>query len=222
LQVTLTAGASSVTISDGGAGDSDGSANSIINVNSVVGGYTFLLTLVTTNSPGGPLLSFVNSSTASITGAVPATVSVYASANGFTSPVTPPALVAMSGATAQFLSQTPNGNTATVSFSSYVDPSNAMTTAPTGTQIGTGSAGITQPGNNNTALSDTSILGSLAGPYALNLLLTATLNQGGSAIDLDGQVALSSVPEPAAIFVWSLFSTLGVVVAYRKMRVRQA
>jgi len=219
LQVTLTAGASSTTIVDGGAGDSDATVNQIINISTIVGGYNFLVTLVTSNSPGTPLLAFLNGATNSISdvGGGASTVSVYASANGYTAPTS--FVVAQSGSTAQFLSPTPSGNTATVSYSALIDPSDLMTTVPSGFAVGGGSAVITQPGSNNAALSSSSA-GVPPPAYALNLFLSATLDQGGSTIDLDGQVSLSAVPEPATVVVWSLLGILGAVVGRKIARQR--
>lgn len=220
LQVTLSAGASSTTIVDGGAGDFDAMVNQVIVIpGAIVGGYTFTFTLVTDNSPGTPGLAFVDTSTAVISdsGGGATTVSIYANATGFTAPITPPALVASSDLTANFFPTTPSGNTATAFYSALIDTTNAATTTPAGTVVGSGSDALTQPSNSGTFLMDSTLVTSLSSPYALNMFLAATLDQRGSAIDLDGGLQLNPVPEPGTIVVWSLLSVLGGA-AYLKLR----
>ena len=200
FQVTLKAGVSSKTISDGGAGDADGVVNGEIGVVSeTVGGYTFKFTLTTSNTPGGGI-AFVNQGTNEITGSGATTIEIVASANDFTAPVTPPDLLAISGVTAQFLSTTVNGNTADISYSAYVDTANALSISGVGTVIGSGGpTTITAPGG-NVNLSDSELITSLSAKYALNLVLTAVLNNGGTnRIDLDGTLEITPTPAPAGL-----------------------
>jgi len=115
-------------------------------------------------------------------------------------PVTPPDLNAISGATAQFLAGTTNTNSADVSYAAYVDTANALSTSGVGTLVGSdGPVTIAAPGG-NANLSDQQIITSLSAKYALNLMLTAVLNDAGTnRIDLDGTLELTPVPVPAGI-----------------------
>ncbi|HUE70464.1 MAG TPA: PEP-CTERM sorting domain-containing protein [Pirellulaceae bacterium] len=218
LQVTLTAGASSTTIIDGGAGDADGLANNEIQVNSVtVGGYEFKVTLVATNSPGGGGIAFLDSGTNQIidVGGGATTVSIFASANGFTDPSSPPDVYVFSGSTAQFNSATPNGNTADFSYNAYIDSTNGLSTSAAGDLVGTGSDSVSAPGN--ASVGETQVYTIAGTPYAINLALIATFNEAGSSLDLDGTVKLSPVPEPATLAIWGL-GAMGVLVAGRFRR----
>jgi hypothetical protein len=207
LEVTLSAGAASTTIMDGGLGDADGLANSIININTIVGGYEFRLTLAESNDPGTLGLAFINAGTNSITdmGGGATTVSVFASSDGFTSPSTPPAINAFSSATANLLPTTGSGNTASVSYEAVVD----------GTLVGSGSDILTFPGDASASLSDSDLITSLGGTYTISLLLEAVLDNAGSSIDLDGQVTLSPVPEPASFLVWGALGLASIAAGRR-------
>jgi len=209
FQVTLSANGFSTTIVDGGSGDFDMTANNMIGiVNQVVGGYSFTFVLETTNTPNsGGQIAFVNNSVGSISnvsgGTGPTTVSIYASANGFVSPTAPPPLTAQTGSTVQYLNPTPGGQTANVSVTSYYDQTNALSTSAAGTVMGNASGMITSGGsNNNATLNDSQTVSLLSSPYTVNLMLEAVLNTstvGATAIDLDGTVSLSAVPEPSAL-----------------------
>lgn len=215
LQVTLTAGASSVTIVDGGAGDSDATANGILNISTVVGGYTFKTTLAASNSPGSPTIAFVNTGTNEITGSGAATVSIYASSNDFTGPVGPPNLTAQTDITANILPGTTSGNTADVSVNAYYDSTNAMSAVATGTNIGSVSEAGVATTFSKTVFQSAAVN---VAPYALNLELTAVFNNAGTnAIDLDGGVRLT-VPEPASMILWGSFAALGIPAAIRRRR----
>jgi hypothetical protein len=198
FQVTFYAGGSSLTVADGQAGvDLDGAANSIITVNQNVGGYLYSVTLSLTNTPGTPLLASLDASgTVSGTGAT--TFQIVASANGFTNPVSPPDLTAISNATFQALAQ--NTGSYSVSFDSRFDTTNSLVTAPAGTQIGSGAGGIGASGV--VALHDVQLGSITTSPYALNFTLTATTtNTGFNAIDLDGGLQVRPVPAPAGLIL---------------------
>jgi hypothetical protein len=215
LQVTLTAGATSVTVMDNMPGDASPLMNQIGIVSLTVSGYTFTFTLSSTNSPGSPAEAFLDASTGSISGSGATTLSIYANSTGFTAPTTPPVIVASSGSTATYLGGSTPGNSAGVSYSALIDTTNAATTAPAGTVVGSGSDVISAPAG-NTNLMDFTLIPSLSSPYAMNLFLSATVGAGVNNIDLDGTFRLAPVPEPGAIVVWALLSVFGVT-AYRKL-----
>ncbi len=228
FQVTLSAGGASKTIVDGGAGDVDGDANSILDINEVIGGYQFKATLTSTNTPGGGTIAFVDGGVGSIRDIGSpnpnTTVSIYASANGFMAPSAPPALTALTSATIQFLPPTTPGNDANpVSVMSYVDTTNSLSTTASGTLIGSASGSITAGGpNNNAALNDTQTIASLSPPYAVNLLLSASLIQSGLTVDLDGSVRLeaSAVPEPGTLAMAALAMPMLGLGCYIRRRSR--
>lgn len=177
----------------------DGDADGIIDLSPIgpIDGYAFRGTLAVTNSPGGPAISFVDAdSTAIGSGGAGGTIELIASANGFTQPVTPPAIVANSGATFQVQGATPSGNTFDVSYAAAIDTANALSTTLVGTTIGSGSQSGVSASSGNVALGDVEVINSLSGPYAINFVLVAKINNNGSnTINLDGTVSL----QPAAV-----------------------
>jgi hypothetical protein len=204
FQVTLYAPGvgppSPVTIVDGGAGDSDGLANNTIAVISqVVGGYTFTFELAVTNTSGTPTLAFVNSSVGSVDGFGAGTIQIVVSANGFTNPVSPPDLMAISGATFQTLPQNTSGYN--VGYTAALDTSNVLSTTAAGTVIGSaGPIGISSIGN--ASPSDIENIGAVTGPYTLNLSFTAdALGSGRNVIDIDGRLEVRPVPAPAGLIL---------------------
>jgi hypothetical protein len=201
FQVTLYAPGGPVggyTVADGGGDDIAGASNVIAVNGLLVGGYTFNFTFAATNTSGTPTLSFVGSSgIADGTGA--GTIQIVASANGFTQPVSPPDLVAISNAT--FQAQPENTGSFSVSLTSALDTGNALSTTAVGTVIGSDTDSISSTGV--VALTDVQNIGSVTTtPYALNFALTATTsNTGRNVIDLDGGLQIRPVPAPAGLIL---------------------
>lgn len=223
FQATFRAGAAEKTVVDGGVGDADGIVNNEINVSSlVVGSYTFTSTLQTTNTPGGGTISFVESGTNRIQGTGATTVEVVASANGFTSPTSPPPLEANSGMTGQFLSATTPGNQGTFSYNAYYDTTNTLATNDAGTGIGNGtSAIITHPSPGNNASNDTEIFSNSTTPFTLTLVLRAQFHTatGTNSVDLDGTLSVQPIPAPAGlILALSGMPVLGLGAWLRRRR----
>ena len=202
FQVTFGAGGSTTTIADGGVGDSD-AASGRIGVGSVtVGGYTFTFTLAKTNTPGTDTLAFVNSSTSEISGKGPTDIIIYASADGFTSPSSPPDMRVLGGSTFQFLEGTGSNDSATHSIRVFYDTSNAVSTSGSGTLVGSASAsGI----STNSSLNTSEDHAFNTTPYALNLELKAKITgSGDKVVDLDGSLDVVPTPEPASLTLFSL------------------
>jgi hypothetical protein len=206
FQVTMKGpSGTTVTVVDGGGG-SDLVADGIINLATVgpLDGYTFLATLAMTNTPAGPALAFVDAdSTVVGSGGAGGTIQLIASANGFNLPVVPPPLVATSGATFQVGGGTAGGNTFDVSYGAAIDTANGLSTSLVGTPVGSGSQSGISASSGNVALSDTEVINTLSGPYAINFALFAKLNNNGAnSINLDGTVNLQPqavVPAPSGL-----------------------
>jgi hypothetical protein len=194
--------AGGITVTDGQLGvDLDPNPNSITIVNLAVGNYTFTISGSVTNTPGGPTLSFVESNnTASGSGA--GMIQVVVSANNFTSPVTPPPLVATSGSTFQVLAGTAAGNSFDVSYEAYVDTGNALSTTGVGSLVGSGGAVGIIASSGNVGLNDVQQIQNLGSPYAINYVITAIANNGGNnRITLDGTLSLEPVPAPSGLIL---------------------
>lgn len=210
FQVTFMVDGAFHTVVDGGGDDVNGAAGKITVLGVSVGGYSFNVTLATTNSPtGGGTISFVESGTNEIIndlgGATGAVIRIVASANGFTAPTAPPPLNAISGSTAQFLAGSNTGNSAAISYVANAGPGNTLqdnTNFGTGTLIGSGGPTLISAPGGNTNLSDTDSIAILSAPYSLSLVLTADFsdtNSGVNRIDLDGTLELTAVPEPSTL-----------------------
>jgi len=202
FQVTFRVDASSLTLHDNVAGeDDDLIANQITVTAKTVNGYTFHLTLTSSNTPNsGGDVAFINHGTNSITGSGAKTIQVIASANGFTSPVGSN-LIADSGVTAQFQGGTPANHKADISFSAYYNGANTLASSvPAGTLIGSGGPTQISSPLGNASLSDTRTV-TAAAPYTLTLQLKAVLKTAGTNnIDLDGSVQIASpAPAPAGV-----------------------
>jgi hypothetical protein len=217
-------GGTSVTVVDG---VDDSSADGIINLGEVgpLDGYKFLATLAMTNTPAGPTLAFVDADSSVLgSGGAGGTIQLIASANGFTQPVIPPAstIVVASGATFQVGGASAPGNTFDVSYAAAIDTSNALSTSLVGTPVGSDSALGISASSGNVALSDTAVLNSLNGPYAINFALVAELNNNGTnSINLDGTVNLNptaAVPVPGGLV---LLGTAVPVLGLLRRRLRR-
>lgn len=221
LQVTLTANGSSLTVVDGDGNDEDATANVIRFDALTVGSYTFSSHLTATNSSGTPVLAFVESGTNEIeftgaSGTGSTDIEIYASANDFTEPVTPPSLNALTSAT---FNRSAGGSqvVSDVEVESFLDTGNGLSDSPTGSSIGNDSEG---PLSNSIALEDSSVINSLSANYALNLLLKATVTGDDARIDADGTIELTPVPEPTMIVVWSCLGLFGVLSSRRSARMK--
>ncbi|MEX2176836.1 MAG: PEP-CTERM sorting domain-containing protein [Pirellulaceae bacterium] len=237
FKVTLSAGNAFETITDGEIGkDFDGVANGTIQVfNKNLGGYLFTFEMATTNSDGANSLAFVNSSAVFISDEFDTslhgldgfdgmtTIRILASANDFDAPLAPPDLRVDSKADASFFSSTPNGHTAQISYNAYVDASNTIAEGMGGiggTLVGSGGQTITVPIPSSTSnLNDVDLIGFLEDDYTITLELIAVLGQGGSTINLGGDVRIVPTPEPATLTLWGA-GLIGAAVfgRYRRRR----
>jgi len=218
LTVKLTAGASSLTITDNASPDINGASNAISAFNVVVGDYNFFFTTSTTNSTGTPTLAFLNLGSITISHVgVPTTgtetVSLLATSTGFLSPTTPPSVDAISSATFLFESGTPSGNSADVSFESRINGVLVNADSAAGQFLGSPKV-----------LMDGIGLSSLPNPFTMSFLLRADITGDNSILDANGQFQilanghLPAVPEPASMAIWSLgaFGLAGFGIRRRK------
>lgn len=227
FQITLQANGSTETITDGGALDGDGTVDGIVVINRIVGGVTFsgaaeATSNATNNADGIDIIAMLDADI-NIEGSLDAgaSASILASASGFITPITPPAIVVETSVTGTQVSGMGSPYTTTV----YLDTSNSLSTTNVGTQIGiasdTSTTGFDQIGANTTAL----LPEQTVSPFALNLLVSL-MNTTDSAqtydTNFDGAAMLSHVPEPTSMAIMGLGTLLaGFGVRRRKRKMAE-
>ncbi len=230
VQLTLFAPNNSTSlIADNGADDADPATGSIVVVSKTVGGYVFSVNATTSSTTG--LLSLTNSSVLTIAGTLPGKVGILASTNN--APTNGVGVVVQSNANVSYASGS-NRSTAAVSYSSFVDTTNALSTVsyvggnvtavPGGTAAGSGSGSIASPiSNPNSGWVDSGVanLSLSATSVAMNLLIMADFSDVAGAgsvnhkIQLNGSIQLSPVPEPASLAIWAMGGLVGLAVRRR-------
>jgi len=231
IQLTLFAPNNATTvITDGGAGDADPTTGSIVVVSQTVGAYTFSVNALASSTTG--LLTLTNTSVSTISGNVAGKVGILASTNN--APTDGNAVVVQSNANISYASGS-NRSTAAVSYSSYVDTTNALSTVsyvggvvtavPGGTLVDSGSGSIASPiSNPNSGWVDSGIgtLGLTQTSVAMNLLImadfTSVVSGSGSVahnIQMNGSISMSPVPEPASLAIWAMGGLVGLAVRRR-------
>jgi hypothetical protein len=211
--------------------DIDPVVGSIVVVSKTVGAYTFAVNATQSSTTG--LLTIQNSSVLTITGATAGKVGILASTSGAPTSATIQTLI-QSNADVSYASGS-NRSTAAVSYASYVDTTNVLSTVthsggvvtavPGGTLVDSGSGSIDSPianPNSGWVASGNSVQNYGGSPVAMNLLVLAdfsTAATGSGAvvhkIQLNGSMQLSPVPEPTSMTVWALSGLLGLVVRRR-------
>jgi len=230
LQLTLFAPSNSTAlITDNGADDADPTTGSIVVVSKSVGSYTFSVSAVSSSTTGN--LTVSNASVSTISGTVDGKVGILASTNN--APTNGVGVSVASNANVSYGASS-NLSTAAVSYASYVDTTNALSTVsyvggvvtavPGGTQVDSGSGSIASPlANPNSGWVDSGngTLSLTANPVALNLLIMAdfaSVSGSGSVnhqIQLNGSIAMSAVPEPASLAIWAMGGLVGLAVRRR-------
>lgn len=229
LQLTLFApNNSTALIADNGADDSDPATGSIVVVSKTVGNYTFAVNATTSSTTG--LLTIQNSSVLTITGSVPGKVGILASTSG--APTAANGMVVQSNANVSYAAGA-NRSSAAVSYASYVDSSNTLSTVsyvggvvtavPGGTVVDSGSGSIALPLGGGSGWIDSGVGNAVTtgSPVALNLLIMADFSDvpGSGAvshkIQLNGSVQMSPVPEPASLAIWAMGGLVGLAVRRR-------
>jgi hypothetical protein len=189
------------------------------------GAVTLTDIAVTSNSPGAAGVANEFGSTLEIanTGSSAATITLWFSSTGFTTPTAPPTLNYSSE-----IGITGTAGTASAVLTSCVDTDNQATppagtfceASPAGGEIANQSISVNVPAsiksNNNTSFSTIS---SLSGTYSLEQMIVITLG-ADSTLNLSTSQVLSSVPEPTSvILLGSLLIGVGLVARRKLSRI---
>jgi len=230
VQLTLFApNNATAVIADGGVDDADPTTGSIVVVSKSVGSYTFSVSALASSTTG--MLTLTNTSVSTISGNVAGKVGILASTNN--APTNGVGVVVQSNANVSYASGS-NRSTAAVSYSSYVDTTNTLSTVsyvggvvtavPGGTLVDSGSGTIASPiSNPNSGWVDSGIvsLPVAVTPVAMNLLIMAdfaSVSGSGAvnhSIQLNGSISMSAVPEPASLAIWAMGGLVGLAVRRR-------
>lgn len=194
VQITLTNGASSVTLVDGAAGDSCAVAN-CVTFNGTLGNYIVNVSTGLANNGINPFLD-LNSVNLALGGNA-GLLTISASANNYTAPA--PQFSLRVGGT--------NSLGGAVSFAGYGGNSNTL--FDTSQQLGSTLTFVTDPFSGSTS---SGAIGASSNPYSLTIV--ATLNgvtPGAASFD----AALNAVPEPATM------ALLGAVLLFTASGLRR-
>lgn len=204
-QLQIVSGATTITITDNGVGDTN-PANGVINYsNANVNGWSIFVTVGVTGSPNTNPALDLTSLTASCGGLFVATCSadplhIAYSDIGFTDQVT--------GFTTTYSSTQTGGGT--TSQSAYFDVGNTILNEAT--LIGTVGP-FSAPGGVGTVLG-----GSAAGPSPYSMTLDQVFIDNGGAVTFSSDGNVSGIPEPGAV---ALFGTV-IALCASKLRRRRA
>jgi hypothetical protein len=182
------------TTTGGSTGNLGGAGNSV-SYSGAVGDFSVSIAEGSSNSPGGPYKALTQQGTVTITnnGASAETLQILVSANGFTSPQSPPPLNVSDTVSGSVLTGTLTNGSA----QGFADASNTL-----GGEGFAGAAlsfGPTTGGTNNASFSQSGVVDGFSpngSPYSLTFIETFTLSAGGSITVTGGNVE-AVVPEPA-------------------------
>jgi len=148
-----------------------------------------------TNAPGTPSLSELTSATVAITNSTSAThtVVINVMSDTYTAPTAPATLLSHIGGTVAVGS----ANDA-LSFKSCVGGNNLTGCSGATFSSGTGAPSITGTGSFQS--DQTGTVASLSSPYSIDEMITLTLGAGAS-VNFSASSTLTSVPEPASVFL---------------------
>jgi hypothetical protein len=194
LQLTVRSGATSMTFTDGGAGDS-APATGILSVSYSLGSWVFSSTIVASSPAiGSPTQALLDLASLNISSSSPGTLTLTASDTGYTLPAS--GMLSLGGLIAGVTS-------GSVSYRSYVDTSN--------TAFGTEQL-IGEVASYSGAFAGT-VSGSVAytspNPFSLTTEVGITHVGGGVQVTSFNAIGTAVVPEPAVVGLLGL--GLGIV-----------
>jgi hypothetical protein len=194
------------------------SSTNTVTFSGALGGYTIGVSAGVTNAGGTPTLAFVNSTNNTIMGSNTSNPNdgliLYVSADGFTSPGSPPPALLSTGSSAN---TAPNSSAVTVTYAGYVGTSlldNSVAVVGPGTYTAPGNAG-------SGSGTDLSTLFNAPSSYTLTDVLSISAGSVNIA-GLNGNVDVTPTPEPAtmmAAFTALPFLGIGTWLRRRKQAV---
>jgi len=211
----LANGASTTTVTDNGAGDTD-AVLGVINFTGVVGTFPFTITAGTSNSPGtaidGGILQ-ISSIAVRNTAAGQQTLTITLEDNGFTQPNVPSTLASSITGTLLRGAAGVDG----ISFQSFVDPSNTLGGTAISTTLQTTIAsgvvtGVAAPDQQKFPVA-------ISGPYAMTNVTTIKLSAGAQA-NISGTSVVfagggATTPEPMTASILGIAS-IGLLARRRR------
>jgi len=189
-------------VTDNGAGDSDPTVGRINNTTTSASGYSVVITLATSNSPGtaaGGILQ-INSLDVQNGGTGPATLDLRVSDTNFTQPGTNGTQMLLASSMGGTFTCGVIGNS--VTFQSSADPANGQPASAVNTPVLTftkSTALTSEPFNGNNSV----LWNRGAGAYSLADHVVINLSAGGQ-LNVTGATNATAVPEPASLGLLAL------------------
>lgn len=221
-------GGPATVITDGGAGDLFAGVPNQIVFAGAVGNFFVSFDSALTNAPGvGPIAQLLNNVTVNrIGGTGTGTLTILATATGFTSPVGPLLTLSNSGSGTFGPGGTTAGNNATVQ--GFADPANAEF----GQTVASASESGTVPGSAppsfgfGTGVADSQAFVGSADPFSITNMIMVTLSEGrvfsaSVVTQVEGEPDFGPVPEPGTMALLALGGLGFVGRAVRRRRIAE-